>query len=378
MTNSDVYKQLLSRRVARWGEFHGRKEAGDLMVAMWGDRGPSLEGFLTNKFHEHGTEKMIGRAFLTASIEEYVASCRTDGRAEVTRFDDDCVPTALVYWGIGGCNAAITGGECVHSGWMCWYEPERSWEQIAKLKFDPANKWVQFALAVNQELWRLWEEDFHILPFLYRSPLDAANGVRGNELFLEMYTDPAAVHRLIDWCVDWTLEMERFLAANSGVAAPAGWGRAVWSCWLPDGGVFVNGDPVGLISREMAVEFEQPYTGRLFQATGGGFYHNHTVGLYQTEMVGKTPGNLMHYYVDDPRQPSAAKALLNMPEMREEMLASSLETPIGLYVTGEQLDAILDIARRGRFLIILSGQEGDSDASLQEMIDKVRRVSNID
>ena len=142
--------------------------------------------------------------------------------------------------------------------------------------------------------------------------------------------------------------------------------------------MFVNGDPVGLISGEMALEFEQPYTARLFESAGGGFYHNHTVGLHQTGLVGKTPGNLLHYYVDDPRQPSTAVALLNMPDLRDELLASSLDTPIGMNVTGEQLDEVLAIARHGRFLFVLSGQEGDSDAVMQEMVDKVRRVSNID
>ena len=378
MTDSDAYRQSLAQRVARWREFHNRNQPGDLMATVWGDRGTSLEGFLTGKFHEHGTEKMMGRAFLEACIEEYLALFRSDGRSEVVRFHDDCVPTALVYWGIGSCNAAITGGKPFHDGTTSWYEPELEWEQIEQLRFDPDNKWVQFALHVNHALWRRWEEDFHILPFLYRSPLDAANGVRGNELFLEMYTNPQAVHRLIDWCVDWSLEMERFLEANSHRPCPDGWGRAVWSCWLPDGAVFVNGDPVGLISREMALEFEQPYTARLFQSTGGGFYHNHTVGLYQTELVGKTPDNLLHYYVDDPHQPSAAEALLNMPQLRDEMLASSLETPIGMAVPIARLDETLEIAKDGRFLIVLVSDGDRGDEILQEGIDNVRRVSNID
>ena len=374
---SDAYKQNLQSRMARWRTFHDRNEPGDLMACMWWDRGPSLEAFLTEHFLEHGTDAMLREPFVDEIIGDYVAR-RRDAQSDVLDFDDDCVPTALVYWGIGCCNAAVTGGEPYHDGMTSWFEPELEWDRIADLKFDPDNKWVQFALHVNQAIWRRWDEDLHVLPFLYRSPLDMANGVRGNALFEEMYTDPQAVHGLIDWCVDWTLEMERFLEDNSGRTAPDGWGRAVWATWLPDGAVFVNGDPVGLISPEMALEFEQPYTAKLFENTGGGFYHNHTVGLYQTEMVARTPNNLIQYFVDDPRQPSTAQALQEIPELRDKILASSLDTPIGMAVWGEQLDAILDIVKDGRFLLVLSDDESKGHDHLQGQIDKIRRASNLD
>jgi len=373
---SDAYRQSLDRRVARWRAFHDRSEPGDLMVTVSWDRGPSLEAFLTERFLEHGTEAMLREPFIDEFVGDYVAR-RRGAQDEVLRFEDDCVPTALVYWGVGCLNAAVTGGEPFHDGMTSWFEPELEWGQIADLKFDPDNRWVQFALHVNQALWRRWDGDYHVLPFLYRSPLDMANGVRGNALFEEMYTNPQAVHGLIDWCVDWTLEMERFLEANSGRTAPDGWGRAVWATWLPDGGVFVNGDPVGLISPEMALAFEQPYTARLFQSTGGGFYHNHTVGLYQAQMVARTPGNLIQYYVDDPGQPSTAEALLEMPALRDQLLAASLDTPIGMLVWEPQLDAILDIVKEGRFLLVLIGLESSDDARLQDMVNRARRVSGL-
>ena len=370
--NDSEYKRELAARMVRWRAFHERNDAGDLMVYGWWDRQTSLEGYLAETFCEHGTDAVLEAAFTERMMEDYV-TCIREGRDNITRFDDDCVPTSLVYWGIGACNAAITGGEPFHDGMTCWYEPERTWEEIAELKFDPNNKWVDFALRVNQALWRRWEGDFHVLPFLYRSPLDAANGIRGNDLFEEMYTDPQAVHKLINWTVDWSVQMEQFLAANDGRQCEPGWGTAVWGAWLPDGAVFVNGDPVGLISREMALEFEQPYTQRLFESTGGGFYHNHTIGLFQADMVAKTPGTLVQYMIDDPNQPSGEQALLDIPELQEMLLAASMDSPIAVVIQAARIDEAVDVARHGRFVFVLGGEADE----MPDAVARVRKASGI-
>ncbi|MHC4562326.1 MAG: hypothetical protein ACYS8X_06075 [Planctomycetota bacterium] len=375
MAVSQEYKKLLRDRCARWAAFHESRQVGDLMVSSWGDRFVSLESFLCEQMNQRPVEEVIDPRNVPDMIARYIELCHAKCET-AENYTDDFVPEALVYWGIGGINAAITGGEPFYDGSTCWYEPELSWEQIETLRFDPDNKWVQFALHVNQALWTLWDEDFHVLAFLHRSPLDAANGIRGNELFEEMYTNPQAVHRLIDWCVDWVLAMEQFLADSDGRTCPPGWGTAVWGHWLPDRGIFVNGDPVGLISREMALEFEQPYTARLFRQTGGGFFHNHTIGLYQVDMVSATPGTLVQYFVDDPRQPSATEALLHYPQLREKMLAASLDAPIGMVVAPEDLDDVLDIIKHGRFVVVLAAPGEMPFDQRNELVRKVRRASN--
>ncbi|HUS46908.1 MAG TPA: hypothetical protein VM098_02225 [Phycisphaerae bacterium] len=371
------YRQELSKRVARQQAFFASRRPGDLLVHLWWDRGASLEAFLCTRFNENPPEKVLDPSGVPAMVKEYVALLR-QSFANVTRYDDDVIPTALVYWGIGGINAAMTGLEPFHDAVTSWLEPSLSWDGIGRLAFDPDNKWVRFALHVNQALWNLWDGDFHVLPFLHRSPLDAANGIRGNELFAEMYTDPRRVHRLTDWCADWQIAIEKFLADNVRRPCPPGWGNAVWGTWLPDGGVFVNGDPVGLISRQMAIEFEQPYTAKLFTNTGGGFFHNHTIGLYQADLVSSTPGTLVQYFVDDPNQIPGAEALLDHPDLREKLLAASLDAPIGIMgIKPERLDELLDIARHGRFILALWPDVETPDADIAELIAKVRRAGNL-
>ena len=369
------YARRLKERVARQQAFFAGSEPGDLLVFVNSWRHASLEGFLCGELHRNGPERVLNPNCLDAIIGRYVEQAR-DSLKNVYAVDDDCVPSgAFVYAGIGVINAAITGLEPFHDECTSWLEPNLSWEQIDNLRFDPDNKWVRFALDVNRALWRRWEGDWFVLPFLHRSPLDAANSVRGNVLFEEMYTEPDRVKKLIDWCADWSIAIERFLAENAPSPAPKGWGTAIWDTWLPDGGVFVNGDPVGLISREMMPEFEQPYTAKLFTACGGGFFHNHTIGLYQVDQVARTPGLLVQEFVVDPKVPNLPEVLLGGGPMAERILAASLDAPIKIEsIAADTLDKLLPIVRQGRFILGCWAPEGtDPD----EVARKVRAVSNI-
>jgi hypothetical protein len=363
------YKKSLQRRIARQRAFHASKKPGDLLVYL-NRNYASLEGFLNATLFEGPVERLLNPAGIPAMIGEYVRQLR-DSYRNVYVTDDDTVPSAMVYWGVGGITAAMTGLEPRFAPDTSWLEPNLSWDQIARLRFDPENRWVRFALHLNQALWAHWEEDFTILPFLHRSPLDAANGIRGTDLFLEMYTDPEKVKRLIDWCADWQIQVERCLAARDG--RPHGWGNGVWATWLPEGGVFVNGDPVGLISRAMMPEFEQPYTAKLFTATGGGFFHNHTVGLYQVDQVSRTPGLLVQEFAQDPKCPNLPEVLLGGGRLRDTILAASLNAPIMIEnVPAGQLDALLPILKEGRFILSVGCGEGDDPA---EALRKVRAAS---
>jgi len=377
------YTRAIQRRIDRWKAFHAGDAAGDLIafVWSWGDRAPMLGGHMIGQAHRLGPDAMLEQSAIDAVMDEFVAKFRSRQDA-ILQFDDDFVPEAFVDVGIGVTNAALaSGGQPFFDEFTSWFEPDLSWDQIDQLSFDPANKWVDFYLRANQSLWKRWDGDFHVSAFAHRSPLDAANGIRGNALFEELYTDPERAHKLIDYCVEWSLAMERHLAANDGRADLSEWGTSIWGQWMPEGTIFVNGDPVGMISREMAIEFEQPYTGRLFEGLGGGFYHNHTMGLYQADMVTKTPGTLIQFMIDDPKRPTTAEVLLHDPVMRDTLIECSLETPIGFFPEFEHVEALLDIVKQGRFVLgISAGAQTVANHSddLTQLISNARTISNLD
>jgi hypothetical protein len=365
------YNTQLSRRIERHREFYRRRDAGDLLVYINGCRTPSLEGFLCRRLHDQGPEVATKPGAVGPAIREYVTSLR-GANDEFYAIDDDSVPCAIVYWGIGSITAAMTDGNPVHDGTTSWLEPNLAWPEVDVLKFDPGNKWLRFAVEVNKALWENWDHDFMVLPYLHRSPLDAANGIRGTDLFLDMYEHPDRVTALADWCADWSIAVETLIKQEA--PRPSGWGVGVWGAWLPDDAVFVNGDPVGLINREQAEMFDRPSNEKLFTSTGGGFFHNHTIGLHQVDLVSTYNGILMQWFVDDPKQPSLASALLDHPQLRDTILASSLQCPVGGWVPHDRLDELLDIVAHGRFILSVACPEDMSPAAL---IRKARNASNL-
>ena len=234
----------LNHRICRDREFYGRHDPGDLLVYINGDRSPSLESFLCTALHERGPEATLAPEAVRSAIGEYAASLRAAASAFYA-IEDDSVPCAIVYWGIGGITAAMVGRDPMHDDTTSWLEPSMSWAEIDGLAFDPENRWIR----------------------------------------------------------------------------------------------------------------------------------NHTVGLYQVDLVSSYRGMLVQWFVDDPKHLPLASALLDHPDLREKILAASLHSPVAGRVPHDRLDEILDIVRHGRFLLSVSCPP---DVPADPIIRKVRAASNID
>ena len=135
------YAFKLKQRIARHREFYARREPGDLLVYINRSRNPSLEGFLCTRMHECGPEATLAPRLVQSAVREYVDSLRGD-YDPFYAIDDDSVPCAIVYWGIGGIIAAMVGRDPMHDGTTSWLEPNLSWPEIDSLAFDPKNKWI--------------------------------------------------------------------------------------------------------------------------------------------------------------------------------------------------------------------------------------------
>ena len=131
--------------------------------------------------------------------------------------------------------------------------------------------------------------------------------------------------------------------------------------------MWVNGDPVTMISREMMLEFEQPYTGRLFTTANGGFFHNHTRGLYQVDQVVRTPGTILQHFNRDPNCPRVSEAMRD-PAKRETILASSRVKPIYIdLVERTELPDLKPYLHEGRFILEVVCAPDETDAVLAEL-----------
>ena len=283
---------------------------------------------------------------VTRAVSEFRAYWRW--RSET--ISDDAIPSLPLHFDIGIQTAVMTGLEPVFLSNLWWLEPNLGWDAIDGLKFNPDNRWFEMFLNLNHSLWKHWAQDYFFLPFLHRSPLDAANGIRGTGLFEEMITSPERVKRLVDRCVDCQLEIERLV--YSCAEGPEEWGIGHMNVWLPKRAVWVNGDPVTMISRDMMKEFEQPCTGRLFSSTGGGFFHNHTKGLFQVDQVARTPGIILQHFNADPNCPRVSEVLSADPIQRDHILDASRRTPIYVdQVSYAEWRTMWPLITGGRFML---------------------------
>lgn len=370
-----AYREQYQTRIERQKTFFSRNTPGDLLVYVdhW-CRLPTLDNYLMDVLEGEPLQVARQPARVREIIRNHLKECR-DRYASFYAAPDDMVPgRSEVFCAIGAITAAMTGKQALIDSHTTWCELELAWDEIAQLRFDPDNEWIQFALELNNALWEQWEEDFLFMPYCHRSPLDAANGIRGTQMFIDMYEEPEQVHALINWCADWSIQVEQFLDDN--VQHPRGLGRCCWGTWLPDGAIWVNGDPVGMITRAMQPVFDAPYTGKLFSTVGGGFFHHHAIGLHQVDQVVQTAGICVQEIYPDPNVPHPVVSMLSDPEICDRMVQASLVTPIMLdWVPVPLLDELLPRIAEGRFILAL---QCFSPELVEEGCRKVRKWSNLD
>ena len=287
--------------------------------------------------------------------------------------DDDALPAFWVHAGWGTLTAAMTGREPIFRDGKAWCHPNMSWEEVENLHVNLDHPWIQFSVKCSRVLWDLWDEDFFLLPSPHRSPLDAAEGIRGSAVYEDMYLAIEKVERLLDWCVEWILAVEEHF--REFASAPDDWGRAAWSTYLPSQAIWVNGDAVDLLGPELSRRFNQPHTSRLFASLGGGYFHHHALGVHLITEVSHTEGLLVQQVATDPNCPRPVDVMLNDEEMREKIIEASLRVPIvvGGIHPGE-LDQILPILARGRFILDMACEDPDA---MHDVVAKVRKFSNL-
>jgi len=368
----DKYRDEFRRRMDHHLLMYSRKTPGDLLVLPnpWAkvNLAARLAGSLGGRSVGDMSRPEVARQFVAEFLDEFRADW-----PEFYAIPGDAVPAAPVFPHIGAVTAAMTGIEPDCSGGTVTLSADLSWDEIDKLAFNADSPWIRMVVEVNRALWEMWAEDFFIMPYFHRTPLDAAQGIRGAAVFEDMYDQPERVEALVDWCADWSIALERLLAAEA--PRPTDWPCGMWNCCLPCDAVIANGDAVGMISRDMHGRFDRPYTDKFFSAVGGGLFHNHAIGLHQVDLVADTPGVVCQEILNDPNEPHPADRMIGEPEIAEMMVAASLKAPIRLDgVRPDQLDGLLPIVACGRFILAVPC---DDPATQQTVVAQVRAVSKI-
>ncbi len=282
---------------------------------------------------------------------------------------DDAVLSPAIDWGTGATASLVTGAEPI-------FQPMTSYSlghvvenpgDIDALRLDLDNPWI----AADVDYWRgffdLCDGPVPVTGHNYRSPLDLANDLRGNELFTDMYDRPEDVERLANWCAESTIAVDRHIRQR--VPALRDHPSGAWGVARSAGGMlFLNGDPVDLISVEMGERFNRPTVERIADYASGVYFHHHSIGIDRAVSIGAIGGLAVQEIIQDPNGPRICDRI------DDALVAASLSVPIDLapnVAAWDNVDELLDRMAAGRFILRV---DAETIEEAREWVRKIRAV----
>lgn len=197
--------------------------------------------------------------------------------------DDDHMPFIIARYGIAELSAFIEAdaeAEVEFSTETSWHHQAiKSWDVLEKLKFDHQNKWLKLVIDGMKYLQEKNDGRYIVGLRGCECPIDIANALRGNDLFLDFYTNPDEVHRLMDLCADAAIY---FLKAQLEVVNTISGGIGTgFELWVPNGYVgHLSEDATTMCSPETYTTFGKPYTEKILKEFDKCLMHTHSIGTH--------------------------------------------------------------------------------------------------
>ncbi len=191
--------------------------------------------------------------------------------------DDDYIPSVSPWYGIAE-HTAFLGGKVD-------FTPDTTFqhticEDIAdceNLKLDKNNMWIKLVVGGIKYLREKWGE---YIPARMRGadgPSDIANAVRGSDIFYDVYDEPDALAKLMDFCaeaVNFTLDLQREEATEIAGGRITGFGL-----WMPGKCMGqLSEDFSTMVSPEIYGEFFLPALKKCVENCDIAMLHTHSLG----------------------------------------------------------------------------------------------------
>jgi len=175
------------------------------------------------------------------------------------------------------------------------------------------------------------------------APLDVANALRGNDLFLDFYDHPEEVHRLLEFCT----RACAFYLDHQRRVVPALAGGTMSGCY-----VWMPGNSAGHLSEDASVlcsaaqyrEFGRAYTVRLVAPFDHAFMHLHTAGARTFPDILSIPRLDFIELANDPNAPRGLALCAAQPALFTSKI-------VKLFVTPEEIHRHLDYLRQAKTVL---------------------------
>jgi len=329
-------------RVARWRSFHASADPALRIVVLpvWGRALPSLPRLADFNHRDRAEHQRYLAEFAEAQLQIVRAA---------PALPDDYIPTFLHFLGQSTFSIFVKDRPVRFIDNTSWTDPcIQTWDDLDALVLDEDNYWFRLhveGLAYLKE--RLEGEVFIAMPNDY-GPMDLANALRGDALFLDFYDSPDEVHRLMDFCtraIIWRRDAEARYTSDV-----CGGSVTQQRYWLPGKPGVLSVDASIMTSPEMFVEFEKPYIERIIAHAGGSGLHTHSVGAHQLRNYASLAHLRCLQIGDDPNSRAPIDEL-------EGVLEDVGTMPVCMLARPQQIRERMEPLKRGRFILLCPAAE---------------------
>jgi hypothetical protein len=281
----------------RTTRFCANGKTGDALVMVH----PKLKGYPVKGLNEWQFPADV-EPFLDECILAFEHSWR--GREGL---DDDLIPTMAPRYGIAEHSAFVTEGHVDFSANTSWPHPVLDdYGKLDSLELREDNTWLRMVIDGLAYLRAKGEGRFAVRLRGAMAPMDLANALRGNDMYMDIYEHPEELHRLLAFCVDagqWFLMKQKEVVGSfrGGTLIGAG-------LWMPGNSIgHLSEDASVLCSPESYLEFGKPYTEQLVAPFDEANMHLHTAGVHAFEGIASIEKLQSFELAPDPKQPRGVR-----------------------------------------------------------------------
>ena len=355
------YNANIQEKLGRYRAFYEKPQAGQMLVTI-----PPYTYSVSSGSKPKSSSK---RAGIPPDDAELIAESNVKWQRhflEKTReISCDYIPAVGPGYGIGLGSAFFSDADIIPGEETTWVLPVLDKpEDIDKLHFDPMNRWVRYMREYMQKAVELCEGDYCVSMLAAFAPSDLANALRGNDLFYDLYDSPEQVDHMLHCCVDAMISLYKELKPYT--LAPED-GFAAGGLWMPGKGLFLSEDASDLCSPEHYRRYFFPQTQRLINEIGGAYIHHHAKGWHIHNDISKLK-NLRFLEISwDPKCERPVDHL-------DEFLELSIDTPLQIRCTLEDLKKYVQQMRQGRIAVMVNV---DTQEEAKEAVRLIRKHSII-
>jgi hypothetical protein len=277
---------------------------------------------------------------------------------------DDYVPDIFIHHGIG-IHSAFVAGQPIFGEDTSWSgRVIETWADLDHLQLSEDNPWFRVLCHTADLFVEKLYGQVGIATFYHYSPLDLANALRGNQIFLDFYDSPDEVRRLLNFCAKAILWLEERLWRITGDLQG---GTPLWGSWLPGHALMMSEDIADLCEPEAYPRWAQPWTQNVIDRFQGALIHNHALGMHVQQKIAQLKALQVLQISEDPNQPHPIDHLPHLIQVTGGI-------PLQVYCRPEEVEQAVNAAQAGRVILQTSASDA---ATANEIVRYVRNHSRI-